>query len=60
MKQILNPNWTACKNDGIGKISQIVSDFIEVTRGYLKLLADLWIESVDKHNEVICKQNLNS
>ena len=26
-----SPNWTPCKNDDIGKISQIVTDFIEVT-----------------------------
>ena len=28
------PAWTPCKNDGIGKISQIVTDFIEISRGW--------------------------
>ena len=38
-----SPNWTPCKNDDIGKISQIVSDFIEVTRGYENAL-DSWAD----------------
>ena len=36
-------NWTPCKNDDIGKISQIVADFIEVTRGYENAL-DSWAD----------------
>ena len=36
-----SPNWTPCKNDDIGKISQIVTDFIEITRGYENAL-DSW------------------
>ena len=38
-----SPNWTPCKNDDIGKISQIVTDFIEVTRGYENAL-DSWAD----------------
>jgi len=38
-----SPNWTPCKNDDIGKISQIVADFIEVTRGYENAL-DSWAD----------------
>ena len=36
-------NWTPCKNDDIGKISQIVTDFIEVTRGWENAL-DSWVD----------------
>ena len=36
------PGWTPCKNDGIGKISQLVSDFIEITRG-LETAGGSWI-----------------
>ena len=38
-----SPNWTPCKNDDIGKISQIVADFIEVTRGWENAL-DSWVD----------------
>ena len=38
-----SPNWTPCKNDDIGKISQIVADFIEITRGYENAL-DSWAD----------------
>ena len=28
------PAWTPCKNDAIGKISQLVADFIEISQGW--------------------------
>ena len=37
------PAWTPCKNDGIGKISQIVSDFIEISKGWENSL-DSWVD----------------
>ena len=37
------PAWTPCKNDGIGKISQIVTDFIEITRGW-ETAGGSWID----------------
>ena len=38
-----SPNWTPCKNDDIGKISQLVTDFIEVTKGWENAL-DSWAD----------------
>ena len=38
------PAWTPCKNDNIGKISQLVSDFIEVTRGLETDGLDSWAD----------------
>ena len=38
-----SPNWTPCKNDDIGKISQLVTDFIEVTKGWENAL-DSWVD----------------
>ena len=37
------PNWTPCKNDDIGKVSQLVTDFIEVTKGWENSL-DSWAD----------------
>ena len=37
------PAWTPCKDDGIGKISQIVTDFIEISKGWENSL-DSWVD----------------
>ena len=37
--------YTSCKNDGIGKIGQIVADFIEMIKGF-ETAADSWVDPI--------------